>query len=964
MSSDTKPTDYKATVFLPRTDFAMRANLPEREPQILARWEEMGLYAKLRASAKGRPKFVLHDGPPYANGAIHIGHALNKILKDVVNRSQQMLGKDAHYVPGWDCHGLPIEWKIEEQYREKGKDKDSVPIIEFRKECRDVASHGVGGQSEEFRRLGVEGDWAHPYTTMTFGAEAQILREIGKFLMNGGLFRGSKPVLWSVVEKTALAEAEVEYHDHVSNTIYVGFPVRTSEDPIFGGASVAIWTTTPWTIPGNRAIAYGESIDYVLLRVDDVAEGSKVAPGAKLILAKELLGSFADAAGIAGSSILWSGPGGRLAGIVCHHPLAGRGYDFPVPLLPGGFVTTEQGTGLVHIAPGHGADDWEVARTYGVEVPQTVDGDGRYFDHVPLFAGKQVLTPRGKMGDADAAVIAALAEAGRLLGSAKLTHSYPHSWRSKAPLIFRNTPQWFISMETNDLRKKALAAIDDTVFVPPQGRNRLYSMIETRPDWCISRQRAWGVPIAVFVNKQTGELLRDPSVVERIAAAFEQEGADAWFASPPARFLGNAYNPADYEQVTDIVDVWFESGSTHAFVLEGNPELAWPADVYLEGSDQHRGWFHSSLLESCGTRGRAPFKTVITHGFTLDEQGRKMSKSLGNVVAPQQVMKQYGADILRLWVAIGCDYSEDQRIGNEALKFVADHYRRLRNTLRYLLGALDGWSESERLPRNDMPELERWVLHRLSELDGKVRAATEDFDLHTLYMELHNFCAVDLSAFYFDIRKDSLYCDPVSGRRRRAVRTVLHELLTHLTAWLAPVLCFTAEEAWQHRPWQSGEESVHLRLLPTPPKSWRDDALAQRWNRLRDLRRVVTGAIEIERAAKRIGSSLQAHPTVYAPADYAQAVDGLDLAELAITSTATLRVEAPPPGAYSLPDLPEIGVVVAPAAGEKCERCWRVLVEVGHHGRAGLCERCADALGAADGGAPAGGASAGGAAAG
>ena len=946
MTSDTKATDYKATVFLPRTDFAMRANLSEREPQILKRWEEMGLYAKLRASAKGRPKFVLHDGPPYANGAIHIGHALNKILKDVVNRSQQMLGKDAHYVPGWDCHGLPIEWKIEEQYREKGKDKDSVPIIEFRRECRDFASHWVGVQSEEFRRLGVEGDWAHPYTTMTFAAEAQILREIGKFLMNGGLFRGSKPVLWSVVEKTALAEAEVEYHDHVSNTIYVAFPVRSSADPIFGGAAAVIWTTTPWTIPGNRAIAYGEAIDYVLLQVDAVAEGSKVAPGAKLILAKELLGAFAAATGITESSILWSGPGGRLAGIVCHHPLAGRGYDFPVPLLPGGFVTTEQGTGLVHIAPGHGADDWEVARAHGVEVPQTVDGDGRYFGHVPLFAGKQVLTPRGKTGDADGAVIAALAEAGRLLASAKLTHSYPHSWRSKAPLIFRNTPQWFISMETNDLRKKALAAIDDTVFVPPQGRNRLYAMIETRPDWCISRQRAWGVPIAVFVNKQTGELLRDPSVVERVAAAFEQEGADAWFASPAARFLGNEYDPDDYEQVMDIVDVWFESGSTHSFVLEGNPDLAWPADVYLEGSDQHRGWFHSSLLESCGTRGRAPFKTVITHGFTLDEQGRKMSKSLGNVVAPQQVMKQYGADILRLWVAIGCDYSEDQRIGNEALKFVADHYRRLRNTLRYLLGALDGWSEQERLPRNEMPELERWVLHRLSELDAKVRAGAEDFDLHTLYMELHNFCAVDLSAFYFDIRKDALYCDPVAGRRRRAVRTVLHELLTHLTAWLAPVLCFTAEEAWQHRPWKDGEESVHLRLLPTPPKSWRDDALAARWNRLRDLRRVVTGAIEIERAAKRIGSSLQAHPTVYAPADYAAAVDGLDLAELAITSTATLRVEAPPPGAYMLPDLPEIGVVVAPAEGDKCERCWRVLTEVGHHGRAGLCERCTDAVGA------------------
>jgi isoleucyl-tRNA synthetase len=942
--------DYKNTVFLPRTDFAMRAGLPEREPQILKRWQEMGLYDNLRAQSKGREKFILHDGPPYANGAIHIGHALNKILKDVVNRQQQMLGKDAHYVPGWDCHGLPIEWKIEEQYREKGKDKDAVPIIEFRKECRDFAAHWVGVQSEEFRRLGVEGDWRNPYTTMTFAAEAQILREIGKFLMNGGLFRGSKPVLWSVVEKTALAEAEVEYQDHVSTTIYVGFPVRNAPDPIFGAAAAVIWTTTPWTIPGNRAIAYGEAVDYLLLLVEAVKEGSRVKPGAQLIVARELKESFEAAAGIAASSVLWSGPGTRLAGIICHHPLAGRGYDFPVPTLPGAFVTTEQGTGLVHIAPGHGADDWELGRAHGVEVPQTVDGDGRYFEHVPLFAGRRVLTPRGKTGDADAAVIAALAESGHLLASAKLTHSYPHSWRSKAPLILRNTPQWFISMETNELRQKALAAIDETAFFPPQGRNRLYSMIESRPDWCISRQRAWGVPIAVFVDKKTGQPLRDPAVIERIAAAFEEEGADAWFSSPASRFLGNDYQAEDYEQIRDIVDVWFESGSTHSFVLERNPDLRWPADVYLEGSDQHRGWFHSSLLESCGTRGRAPYKAVITHGFTLDEQGRKMSKSLGNVVAPQDVMKQYGADILRLWVAIGCDYADDQRIGAEALKFVADHYRRLRNTLRYLLGALDGWDEAERLDRSRMPELERWVLHRLSELDGKVRAGAEDFDLHTLYMELHNFCAVDLSAFYFDIRKDSLYCDAAGSLRRRAVRTVLHEVLTHLTAWLAPVLCFTAEEAWQHRPWKDGEESVHLRLFPKVPAGWRDDSLAQRWNRLRDLRRVVTGAIEIERAAKRIGSSLQAHPTVYAPADYAQAVDGMDLAELAITSTATLRVAAPPAGAFTLADLPELGVVVEPAEGEKCERCWRVLLEVGHHGRDGLCARCADAVGGAAGG--------------
>src|SRR5215475_3028907 len=568
--------DYKTTVFLPRTDFAMRANLPTREPEILKRWEEMGLYARLRAAAKGRPKFVLHDGPPYANGAIHIGHALNKILKDVVNRAQQMLGKDAHYVPGWDCHGLPIEWKIEEQYREKGKDKDSVPIIEFRKECRDFASHWVDVQRGEFRRLGVEGDWANPYMTMTFAAEAQILREIGKFLMNGGLFRGSKPVLWSVVEKTALAEAEVEYHDHVSTTIHVAFPVRDTPDPIFGGASAVIWTTSPWTIPGNRAIADGEAIDYVLLEAGAVAEGSRVASGAKLILAKDLVESFTGAAGITEHRILWSGPGTRLAGIVCRHPLAGQGaghgYDFPVPLLPGGFVTTEQGTGLVHIAPGHGADDWELGRAHGVEVPQTVDGDGRYFDHVPLFAGKQVLTPRGKTGDADAAVIAALEAAGRMLARAKLTHSYPHSWRSKAPLIFRNTPQWFISMETNELRRKSLAAIDETAFVPPQGRNRLYAMIESRPDWCISRQRAWGVPIAVFVDKRTGEPLRDPAVIERTATAFETEGADAWFNSPPARFLGNDRNPDDYEQIRDIVEVWFESGSSHAFVLEARPE--------------------------------------------------------------------------------------------------------------------------------------------------------------------------------------------------------------------------------------------------------------------------------------------------------------------------------------------------------------------------------------------------------
>jgi isoleucyl-tRNA synthetase len=971
-TAETGP-DYKDTLFLPATSLPMKAGLAEAEPRLLARWAETRLHERLRTASKGREKFILHDGPPYANGDIHIGHALNKILKDVIVRSQQMTGKDAVYVPGWDCHGLPIEWKIEEQYRAKGQSKDAVPVTEFRAECRAFAAHWLEIQREQFKRLGIMGDWADPYTTMAYPAEAVIATEFMKFAMNGLLYRGSKPVMWSIVEKTALAEAEIEYQEHVSPTVFVKFPVvrdllpdPLSGDPLtsikldphtrgqsdlFSGASIVIWTTTPWTLPANRAIAFSQAIAYGLYQVLAVAEGSNAVDGETLVLADALAETVKAAAKIEEwKRIVHVDP----TGLVVAHPFRGKGYDFEIPVLPADFVTEETGTGFVHIAPGHGQDDYELwlARKNDVpmlprEVPQTVGPDGVYYEQVPLFAGKRVLTPEGKDGDANGAVMRELALSGALLAKGKLRHSYPHSWRSKAPLIFRNTPQWFISMETNDLRKKALAAIDDTVFVPPQGRNRLYSMIETRPDWCISRQRAWGVPIAVFVNKQTGELLRDPSVVERIAAAFEQEGADAWFASPPARFLGNAYNPADYEQVMDIVDVWFESGSTHSFVLEGNPDLAWPASLYLEGSDQHRGWFHSSLLESCGTRGRAPFDAVLTHGFVLDEQARKMSKSLGNVVAPQTVMKQYGADILRIWV-VASDYSEDLRIGPEILKHHAEAYRRLRNTLRYLLGALEGFAETERLDESQMPPLERWVLHRLSELDGEIRRAIDDYDFHSYFTALHNFCAVDLSAFYFDLRKDSLYCDRPDAPRRRASRTVLDHLFSCLTAWLAPICCFTAEEAWWARGHRA-EESVHLRVFPDLPKSWRDDALAQRWNRLRDLRRVVTGAIEIERAAKRIGSSLQAHPTVYAPADYAAAVDGLDLAELAITSTATLRVEAPPPGAYMLPDLPEIGVVVAPAEGDKCERCWRVLTEVGHHGRAGLCERCTDALAAAAG---------------
>ena len=944
--------DYKATVFLPKTDFPMRANLPEREPKILARWQEMKLFQRLRSESKGRPKFILHDGPPYANGAIHIGHALNKILKDVVNRSQQMLGKDANYVPGWDCHGLPIEWKIEEKYRAAGKDKDAVPIVEFRRECREFAQYWVDEQRKEFKRLGVEGDWDNPYLTMSYAAEAQIMREIGKFLMNGGLFKGAKPVLWSIVEKTALAEAEVEYHDHVSNTIYVRFPVLRSALKELTGASAVIWTTTPWTIPGNRAMAFGEEMDYLLLAVTAAAEGAAARVGEKLLVAAELRATFEKDLGITGSEVAWAGKGAALAGTVTAHPLRGQGYEFEVPLFAGPFVTTEQGTGFVHIAPGHGADDWELGMANGIEVPQTVGEDGSFYPHVPLFAGKRVLRPDGKKGDADPAVIAALKEAGALLAQGRLTHSYPHSWRSKAPLIFRNTAQWFISMATNDLRQKALAAIDATRFVPPQGRNRLYAMIEQRPDWCVSRQRAWGVPIAVFMNKATGEALRDQAVVDRIAAVFEKEGADAWYSSPPARFLGNDYNADDFEPVKDIIEVWFESGSTHAFVLEPrkDKDLAWPADLYLEGSDQHRGWFHSSLLESCGTRGRAPYEAVLTHGFTLDEQGRKMAKALGNGVAPQDVMKQHGADILRLWV-VSSNYVEDQHIGPNILKANAESYRRLRNTLRYLLGALEGFDAKERIEPAEMPELERWILHRLAELDETVRRCVEDFDFGMLFTTVHNFCAVDLSAFYFDVRKDALYCDRPDDPRRRAARTVFDRLFGCLTAWLAPILCFTAEEAWQFRQGRSEAEawtdSVHLRVFPEVPQSWRDEALAARWSKVRDLRRVVTGALELERASKRIGASLQAHPTVYANDAYIEALKGIDLAEIAITSAATLQQGASPAGAFALPDVPEVGVVVDLASGEKCERCWRVLPDVGSQpDHPGLCGRCADVVGA------------------
>ena len=953
----TAARNYSETLFLPKTDFPMRAGLPTREPLLLQRWAEIDLYGRIRAAAKGRPKFVLHDGPPYANGNIHIGTALNKILKDVVVRSQGALGRDANYVPGWDCHGLPIEWKIEEQYRAKGRSKDAVPVIEFRGECRAFAAQWLDVQREEFKRLGVTGDWAHPYATMTFRAEAAIARELLKFASSGQLYRGSKPVMWSVVEKTALAEAEVEYEEHVSDTVFVAFPIRAGAPAGLEGARVVIWTTTPWTLPGNRAVAYSKRVAYGLYRVTAAPEDNWAKTGDTYLLADALAAGVFSAARVEGYERVADVAPEALAGLTLAHPLADLGYGFDVPLLDGEHVTEEAGTGFVHTAPGHGREDFEVwtgnaralqLRGIDTAIPYTVDADGALTRDAPGFTGKLVLNHKGEKGDANKAVIAALTEAGALVARGVLRHQYPHSWRSKKPVIFRNTPQWFIAMDrpveglgNATLREVALRSIEETRWVPPQGKNRITGMVSGRPDWVVSRQRAWGVPITVFVERETGQVLRDPKVDARIVAAFEAEGADAWFTEADgARFLAPDHDPARYEKVTDVLDVWFDSGSTHAFVLD-DPE-AFPglsgvtrrrdggADtvMYLEGSDQHRGWFQSSLLESSGTRGRAPYDIVLTHGFVLDPKGLKMSKSRGNVVAPQSVIKDAGADILRLWVAAS-DYTDDLRIGPEIVKTFAETYRKLRNSLRWMLGSLAHRVQGDDIESEKMPELERLILHRLAELDGEIREAYAGFDTKRVVALLNGFMTGDLSAFYFDVRKDALYCDPISSVTRRAALQVIDETFRRVTVWLAPVLAFTAEEAWLDR-YPSEHGSVHLHTLPETPAAWRDEALAARWQKIRRVRRVVTGALEIERAAKRIGASLEAAPVVHvSDPELRAALDGIDLAEICITSDIRVEAGEGPADAFRLDEVKGVAVVPVLAEGRKCARSWRVSPEVG-----------------------------------
>ncbi len=970
--------DYSQTLFLPQTEFPMRAGLPQKEPELLKRWHKLGLYERLREQGKGREKFVLHDGPPYANGNIHIGHALNKILKDVVTRSQQMLGYDSNYVPGWDCHGLPIEWKIEEEnYRSKNKQKpnlsDPAAMIAFRKECRAYAEHWLNVQREEFKRLGVEGDWDHPYTTMSFPAEAQIARELMKFAANGTLYRGSKPVMWSVVEKTALAEAEVEYEDYTSDQVWVKFPVArvdldspANEDNtalaynlVANGASVVIWTTTPWTLPGNRAISYSPKVAYGLYKVTDAAADNWAKFGDQFILSKNLAGEVFKQARVAAYDLVCDVPAEVLAGIIANHPLKSMGgYDFAVPLLAGEHVTDDTGTGFVHTAPSHGREDFDVwmANTRALEtrginsaIPYTVDENGAYTAQVPGFTGKRVINDKGEKGDANEAVIKALQAAGNIIARGRLKHQYPHSWRSKKPVIFRNTPQWFIAMDkpikglNGTLRNIALGEIRKTRWVPAAGENRITGMIESRPDWVISRQRAWGVPIAVFVREKgdgSAEILQDEAVNKRIADAFEKEGADAWYAAGAReRFLGSLANE-DWKKVDDICDVWFDSGSTHAFVLEDPKHFPSLAGIkrkveggkdqvmYLEGSDQHRGWFHSSLLESAGTRGKAPFDVVLTHGFVLDEQGRKMSKSLGNVTAPQDVMKSSGADILRMWVCAS-DYADDLRIGPEILKTTIETYRKLRNTIRWMLGTLAHFSDEDRVPVDKMPELERLMLHRLAELDELVRKAYAEFDYKRIFAALSYFMTTDLSAFYFDVRKDALYCDPISSLTRKSALTVVDYLFRCTVTWLAPMLCFTAEEAWCER-YKGDDVSVHLEPFQHVLAAWRDDKLAEKWRKVRQVRRVVTGAIEIERANKKIGSSLEADPIVHiSNPELFEAMAGIDLAEVCITSAGTLMNGEGPADAFRMPEVPGVAVVVKLAQGTKCARSWKISPAVG-----------------------------------
>ena len=908
----------KDSLHLPKTVFSMKANLPDKEPAILEKWEKNKIFEKIRNQSKGKEKFVLHDGPPYANGHIHMGTALNKILKDMIIRFNQMNGKDSIYVPGWDCHGLPIEWKIEEQYKKNKKNKDEVPIKDFRNECREFAKKWIKVHTKEFKRLGVTGDFDNYYSTMSFNAEAQIVRELGKFLLDKSLYQGFKPVLWSTVEKTALADAEVEYMDHTSNTIFAAFKIKTTDKEFLKESNVIIWTTTPWTIPANKALAFNSAIDYSLLEISPLENFKEK----NIIVAKNLINSVVDLCGIKEFKIVKDFKGSEFTGTICSHPFIKLGYNLDIPMLDARFVTLEQGTGIVHCAPSHGPDDFNLCLKNNIPSKYTVDNAGLYTEEVPHFTKTHVFK-------ADPIIIEKLKEEKKLLKSDKLQHSYPHSWRSKAPLIYRATPQWFISMEVNSLRKKAIKSINDTTFYPAKGKERLMAMVEGRPDWCVSRQRVWGVPLPIFVNKKTKEPLRDSKVIERIASIYEKEGSDCWFTDEPKRFLGEDYDPSDYEKLNDIVEVWFDSGSTHSFVLEQRKDLKWPADMYLEGSDQHRGWFHSSLLESCGTRGRAPFDKILSHGFVVDGKGMKMSKSSGNVISPEDILKKYGADILRAWVA-SSDYSEDLRIDDSILKQHAESYRKIRNTFRFLLGNIQDNFEKKKFEEVDvssLPEIEQYILNRLFFIDQSIKENLNNYNFHRLYKDLLNFCSLELSSFYFDIRKDVLYCDEKKSSKRKNCILVLNIILECLLKWFAPIFVFTTEEIFDLLNIDKNK-SIHETTFLKIPQNWKNIDLDNKWKSLYKIKQEANIAIEEKRANKEIGSSLEADIKIIANPESFKLLEGLDLAEYFITSKATKII--------SEKNGNDNKIEVKKSLGDKCPRCWKILEN--------NCERCSNVL--------------------
>lgn len=907
-------------VFLPKTDFPMKQRISDAE--IIARWES--LYQKLRITSKDLPKFILQDGPPFANGKPHMGTAFNRVLKDIIVRYKQMYGYDAPFVPGWDCHGLPIEWKVEEEIRAEKKKlgesydgksiKSTEEIIAFRARCRKFAEYWIDVQRSGFKDLGTVANWDDPYLTMNKASEAKIVSGILTLLGKGFIYRGYKPVMWSPVEKTALSDAEIEYKDKTSKSIYIAFPVYKSNSDILLDAEIVIWTTTPWTIPANRAICYSRSAEYSLIQIS----------GRKMVVASELLNKFQQDSGFTDAQILKTFSGELLENTVCHHPFNGSGYDFDVPLLHGDHVTMDVGTGFVHTAPGHGLEDFAVCKQYGIPVPATVKEDGTYYDTVPMFAGLHVYK-------SDDVVIQKLDEAGALLSVKEIVHSYPHSWRSKAPLIFRTTEQWFVELDKSGIRKHALEEIENVDWMPQRGKNRIKSFVEGRGEWCISRQRLWGIPLMFFINKKTNEVLIDQTVFDKIVQIIAAEGSDAWYIKPNSEFLTDQYNPDEYEKVYDIVDVWLESGSVYSYVTLSRPELAFPADLYLEGSDQHRGWFQSSLLTCVGTHNVAPYKSVLTHGFIVDESGYKMSKSLGNVIDPQDVIKKYGVDVLRLWVA-NSDYTEDMRIGPNILDQHRDLCNKFRNVLKYLLGALNGFSIEESLDYEKMDPMERWCLSRLKQVSINIKQALDSFNLRKLLNELKTFCFTELSSFYFDVRKDCLYCDSKGSFRRRGYRTVLSIVYNNLLRFLAPIMVISSEEAWSHT---DKNLSIHEQKMLDLPEAYLDNDIVNSFNEVFRIRDVINTALERAREAKKIGSNLQANVTLYT--DKELIFDESYWSDLCIVSK--MKFSSVPLTESDVFSADGISVLIEKSLGHKCERCWKYFDFIGDSGR---CDRCSN----------------------